>query len=103
MQAFAVLFLLPIAIGLAAERIFRDTRNASLLATLATPAAIYCCIELLDPEGTWNGLATFLFAPLAIALALATVLIAVGHAQARATAARRGPRALPLPEASQRG
>jgi len=73
MRAFVVLFVLPVLIGVASERLFRDTTRATLAATLAAPSVMYLCLNVFDPAGTWNWLATLLVSPLVIALALASV------------------------------
>ncbi len=74
MQPLAVLIVLPVVIGIAAEVLFRDVSRASLAAAVASAASVYACLATLDPGGQWNGLATFLVSPLAIAFSLATVL-----------------------------
>ncbi len=81
MQALLVLFVLPVLVGVAAELLFRDTTRATLVATAFSPLLIFVCLRSLDPGGTWNWLATLLFSPLAIALALATVLFCFGRSQ----------------------
>jgi hypothetical protein len=83
MEPLAVLILLPMLVGAAAERLFRDTSRASLAAAVVSSAAVYTCLRLLDPGGTWNGLATFLVSPLAIAFSLATVLPCYGFFEGR--------------------
>jgi peptidoglycan/LPS O-acetylase OafA/YrhL len=79
MRAFIVLFVLPVLIGVASQRLFRDTTRATLAATLAAPAVMYLCLHTFDPTGTWNWLATLLVSPLVIALALASVLLSSGR------------------------
>ena len=83
MQPLAVLVVMPVLVGLAAELVFRDTTRASLAAALASSLAVYACLATLDPGGTWNWLATFLVSPLAIALSLATVLTCIGYLDGR--------------------
>jgi len=83
MEPFAVLIVLPVVVGAVAERLFRDTSRASLAAAIASSLSIYACLRLLDPDGTWNGLATFLVMPLAIAFSLAPVLTCFGHFEGR--------------------
>ena len=63
MRAFVVLFVLPVLIGIASER-----------------------LHVFDPAGTWNWLAALLVSPLVIALALASVLFCFGRPPKR----RRG-------------
>jgi hypothetical protein len=82
-QPLVVLFLLPVLIGVASEMLFRDTAKASLAAALASPLVVYLCLVTLDPDGTWNWLATLLVSPLAIAFSLASVLICFGRAHPR--------------------
>jgi hypothetical protein len=86
MRAFVVLFVLPVLIGIASERLFRDTTRATLAATLVAPSVMYLCLHVFDPTGTWNWLATLLVSPLVIALALASVLFCFGRPPKR----RRG-------------
>ncbi|MGH8851961.1 MAG: hypothetical protein ACREYD_13285 [Casimicrobiaceae bacterium] len=81
MQAFIVLIVLPVLIGWASGRLFRDTTRATFAATLAAPLVIYLCLHELDPGGTWNWLATLLVSPLVIALALAAVLLCLGRSR----------------------
>ena len=83
LEPLAVLFLLPVLIGIASELYFRDTRHASFVATLGSIVAMYVFFELRDPNGTWNWLAAFLVLPLPIAFALAAVLICYGRVQTR--------------------
>ena len=95
MEPLAVLIVLPVVVGVAAERLFRDTSRASLAAAVVSSLSVYSCLRLLDPDGTWNWLATFLVPPLAIAFSLATVLTASaisrdGAMQARNDAPRAG-------------
>jgi hypothetical protein len=88
-EAFFVLVLLPIAIGVGAEVVFRDVVRSSIVAALTAPALVYFSITTLDPEGTWNWLASLLVAPLAMAFALAAVMVCFGRAQARKRPPRR--------------
>lgn len=83
MEPFAVLILLPVVVGAVAERLFRDTSRASLAAALVASTSVYACLHHLDPDGSWNGLASFLVAPLAIAFALASVLFCYGCFEGR--------------------
>jgi hypothetical protein len=83
MEPFAVLIVLPVVVGVAAELAFRDTSRASLAAAVVSSASVYTCLRWLDPEGAWNWLATFLVSPLAIAFSLATVLTCFGYREGR--------------------
>ena len=83
MEPFAVLVVLPIAIGIVSELIFRDTSHASLAAAIGTTIALFVCLQLLAPAGLWNWFAVLLVSPLAIASALAAVLILYGRSQVR--------------------
>ena len=89
MEPLAVLIVLPVLIGVAAELLFRDTSRASLVAALTSSVTVYACIAARDPGGTWNGLATFLVSPLAIAFSLATVLTCFGYREGRRRHRRR--------------
>ena len=83
MEPFFVFFLLPVLFGVAAELIWRDTKHASLAAAIASTLLVYVALELRDPEGTWNALATLLIAPLVIAFSLTTVLVCYGRVRQR--------------------
>lgn len=83
MEPLTVLVVLPVLIGVAADWLFRDASRASLAAALASTVAVYTCLATLDPGGRWNGLATFLVSPLAIAFSLATVLTCFGFREGR--------------------
>lgn len=89
MEPFAVLIVLPVMVGVAAELLFRDTSRASLTAAVMSSLCVYACLKLLDPDGRWNGLATFLVSPLAIAFSLATVLTCFGYLEGRQRNRRR--------------
>lgn len=83
MEPFFVFFLLPVLFGVVAELIWRDTRHASLAAGIASTLLVYVALELRDPEGTWNGLATLLIAPLVIAFSLTAVMVCYGRVNHR--------------------
>ena len=83
MEPFAVLIVLPVLVGVAAEFVFRDASRASLAAAVVSSVSVYTCLRLLDPAGTWNWLASFLVSPLAIAFSLATVLACFGYREGR--------------------
>lgn len=89
MQPLAVLVVLPVLFGLAAQLLFRDTTRASLAAAVLSSLSVYTCLSVLDPGGTWNWLATFLVSPLAIACSLATVLTCFGYLEGRRRHRRR--------------
>ena len=89
MEAITVWLVLPVAIGAAAEITLRDPSRASLVAAIASALAVYASLHHLDPAGTWNGLATFLVSPLAIAFSLATVLTCHGYLEGRRRPRRR--------------
>src|SRR5581483_5744901 len=59
MEPLAVLILLPVLVGIAAELLFRDASRASLAAAVVSSLAVYTCLHRLVPLGTWHGLATF--------------------------------------------
>ena len=83
LEPLVVLFLLPVMIGIASELWLRDAKNASLLATIGTILAVWLCLEVRDPDGTWNSLAAFLVLPLPVAFALAAALICHGRSHGR--------------------
>jgi len=82
-EPFLILVVLPVLIGIGSELLFRNPTRASCLATFAAPLVVYFWLAYRDPDGTWNWLATLLFSPLAIALALAAVMICFGRTQVR--------------------
>jgi len=90
MEPFVVLLVLPVVIGVASVALFRDTIRASCAATFASPLVVFGALRSLDPDGTWNWLATLLVAPLAIAFSLATVMACFGRSQARKRQRRNG-------------
>jgi hypothetical protein len=83
MVPLAVLVVMPVLVGLVAELLLRDPSRASLAAAVVSSLSVYACLAVLDPDGRWNGLATFLVAPLAIAFSLATVLACFGYLEGR--------------------
>lgn len=83
MEPIAFLVVLPIAIGIVSELVFRDTTHATLAAAIGTAAALFVSMWLLAPPELWTWLAVLLVSPLAIASALATVLVVYGRSQAR--------------------
>jgi hypothetical protein len=83
MEPLVVLIVLPVLVGIGAQLLFGDASRASLAAAVASSLAVYACLWLGDPEGTWNGFATFLVAPLAIAFSLAAVLTCFGRFEGR--------------------
>ena len=83
MEPLVVLLLLPMLIGLVSWTLFSDTAKASLVATLGSPLVVYFCLKALDPDGTWNWLATLLVSPLVIAFSLATILVCFGRSRVR--------------------
>ena len=89
MEPFAVLIVLPVLVGVLAELALRDITRASLAAAVVSSLSVYTCLHWLDPQGTWNWLATFLVSPLAIALSLATVLACFGYLEGRRRPRRR--------------
>ena len=89
MEPLTVLILLPTIVGVTAQRLFRDTARASLAAAAVSSLSVYSCLDVLDPAGTWNGLAAFLVAPLVIAFSLASVLVCFGYFEGRRTARKR--------------
>ena len=82
MEPIVVLIVLPIAIGIVSELIFRDTTHATLAAAIGTAVALVVCMRPLAPADMWTWLAVLLVSPLAIAAALAAVLALYGRSQA---------------------
>ena len=89
MQPLTVLVVLPVVIGVAADWLLRDASRASLAAAMLSSLTVYLCLATLDPGGQWNGLATFLVSPLAIAFSLATVLTCYGFREGRRRHSKR--------------
>jgi len=83
MEPLIILVLLPVAIGIVAERVFADTTTAALAAAIGTAALVYTSLKLLAPDETWNGLAALLVSPLPIALALGAVVVCCGRSHVR--------------------
>lgn len=83
MEPIAFLVVLPIAIGIVAELIFRDTTHATLAAAIGTAIALVVSMRFLATPELWTWLAVLLVSPLSIAAALAAVLILYGRSQAR--------------------
>jgi hypothetical protein len=83
MEPFLALFLLPVLFGVAAARIVRETRHASLLAAIASTLLVYVWVEWRDPAGTWNWLVALLVSPLVIAFSLTAVFVCYGRSDAR--------------------
>ena len=83
MEPLVFLVVLPIAIGIVSELLFRDTAHASLAAAIATTIILFLSLQLLAPAGLYNWLAVLLVSPLSIAAALAAVLILYGHKHTR--------------------
>ena len=90
LEPFVVLFLLPVTIGIVSGLCLREAKTAALVATLGSVLAVYLCLEVRDPSGTWTWLAAFLVLPLPIAFALAAVLICGGRTHARRRDGRHG-------------
>jgi hypothetical protein len=83
MEPVFVLFVLPVLIGILSERIFRDTRHASLAAAIASVLLVWLCVHSRAPDETWGWLASLLVSPLPIAFALVAVLYCYGRQEAR--------------------
>ena len=79
MQAIAILFVLPLVVGVAAQLTFRDPKRASLVAVVGTLVTLALCVDALDPGGRWSWLAGLMVAPLPIAVSVAAVLICHGR------------------------
>lgn len=89
MEPIAILLVLPVLIGVAAERYFRDVKNASLAAALGSALVVALCVKALDPDGNWSLLAAMMVSPLPIAFAAGAVLICHGRSEARARKQRK--------------
>lgn len=83
MEPFFFFFLLPVVFGIVSELLLRDTKQASLLAAIVSTLVVYLILEVRDPDGTWNWLATLLIAPLVIAFALTAVFVCYGRTHDR--------------------
>ncbi len=81
MEPLLILVLLPLAIGLVSEWVFRDRKRAMFTAAAVTTLAVFVSLGLLDDEGTWNWLAALLVSPLAITFALFAVIATYGRSQ----------------------
>ena len=83
MQPLAVLIVLPVLVGLACALAMRDTLRASSTAALASPLAVFACLQLLAPEAGWNWLGTIMVAPFATGFAVVAVLSYHGRSPER--------------------
>ena len=83
MQPIAVLILLPVLMGWVCALAMRDTIRASSTAALASPLAVFLCLQMLAPETGWNWLSTIMVAPFATGLAVVAVLAHHGRAPHR--------------------
>jgi hypothetical protein len=90
MKALVFLLVLPVLIGYASERIFRDARRASFAAALGSALIVFAGVIVFDPAGTWNWIAALLVSPLPIALGVITVLYCYGRLQMRRPGPRHG-------------
>jgi hypothetical protein len=82
-QAFAVLVVAPLLIGVAAQLVFGDARKAGCAAMLGAAAAVVVGVIAGDPGGAWTWLASLLVMPLPVALALTAVLLCHGRSRVR--------------------
>ena len=90
MEPLLVLVLVPVLIGAASWKFFRDSSRASCAASAGSVLAICLCLGALDRDGSWSWLAALLVSPLPIACALATVQFCHGRSQVRHRVDRRG-------------
>ncbi len=79
MEPLAILFVLPALAGVTAEIVFRDARNASIAAVIASILIVCVGLKALGSAETWNWLAAILVLPLPIAFALAAVVVLYGR------------------------
>jgi hypothetical protein len=79
LSAFLVLVILPVAVGVAAEVLFREPRRASLVAVIATAVVTCLAVLVLDRGDTWSWIAGLMVLPLSIALAVAATLVCDGR------------------------
>ena len=83
MEPLLILFLLPLMIGIASELVFRDARNASIVATIGSAMIVCFGLYSVDSDGAWNWLAALLVLPLPISFALAAVVVFYGRSHIR--------------------
>ncbi len=79
MQPLLILVVLPAIVGVCAELVFRDARNASLAAAIGAVAATCIAVQVLAPHAAWNWLAALLVSLLPIAIAVAAALYWYGR------------------------
>ena len=88
-EPFLVLILLPVAIGVLAEAVFRDAKRASLVAAVGSAVAVGIAVQALDRNESWSWVAAALVSPLPVTFAVATVLFWYGRTTARRRTRRR--------------
>ncbi len=79
MEPLAILVVLPVTIGVVAERVFAQTAHAALAAALATGLLVFASLQWLAPGERWSSLAALLVSPFPIALALGAVVVSCGR------------------------
>ena len=79
MEPLAILVVLPVTIGIVAERVFARTAHAALAAALASAAVVLSSVTWLAPDERWSSLAALLVSPLPVALSLGTVVVCCGR------------------------
>jgi hypothetical protein len=78
-SAVFVLVILPVAVGVVAEALFREPRRASLAAVIATAIVTCLAVLILDRGDAWSWIAGLMVLPLSIALAVAATLVCDGR------------------------
>jgi hypothetical protein len=83
MEAFGVLVLLPLVVGVAAARCITDTRYATLGAVVGTIVVVALAVALLDRGDRWGWIAALMVTPLTAAFAVAAAWLCHARRQAR--------------------
>jgi hypothetical protein len=79
MEPLLILVVFPVLVGIGAEMVFRDARNASLAAAIGAILVTCISVQLLAPGATWNWLAALLVSLLPISIAVAAALYWYGR------------------------
>ncbi|MEO6929395.1 MAG: hypothetical protein ABI190_09530 [Casimicrobiaceae bacterium] len=79
-QPLLILLIFPALVGVCAELIFRDAKNASLAAAIGSIVVTCLAVQGLAAPGAWNWLAALLLSLLPISIAVCTALFCYGRA-----------------------
>jgi uncharacterized membrane protein len=89
-QPLLILFVFPVLVGIAAEMVFRDARNASLAAAIGSIFVTCVSVQVLAPDAAWNWIAALLVSLLPVSIAVAASLFWYGRMKTPARHRRQG-------------